>query len=112
MRPGVSIGSLYSLANGNGAKLGAIHGPIRIAEEWGIEEDLWDRNWSSLSGGESQRIALAVAVGLQGAEVLLLDGTLLHISGCKAIILDHGYQSRHRRWTQRQWLWWKHISKI
>jgi len=50
-----------------------MHGPIRIAEEWGVDEDLWDRNWSSLSGGEAQRIALAVAVGLEGAEVLLLD---------------------------------------
>ncbi|KIJ44084.1 hypothetical protein M422DRAFT_208328 [Sphaerobolus stellatus SS14] len=55
------------------AKLGAVHSPIRVAEEWGIDEDLWDRPWSSLSGGESQRIALAVAVGIPGAEVLLLD---------------------------------------
>ncbi|KIJ69375.1 hypothetical protein HYDPIDRAFT_105974 [Hydnomerulius pinastri MD-312] len=47
--------------------------PIEIAQAWGIDEELWDRNWSNLSGGESQRIALATAVGLNTAEVLLLD---------------------------------------
>jgi ABC-type transport system involved in cytochrome bd biosynthesis fused ATPase/permease subunit len=30
---------------------------------------------SSLSGGEVQRVALALAVGIPGAEILLLDGT-------------------------------------
>ncbi|KIL00113.1 hypothetical protein PAXRUDRAFT_821991 [Paxillus rubicundulus Ve08.2h10] len=47
--------------------------PIEVAKAWGIDEELWDRNWSNLSGGESQRIALATAVGLNTAEVLLLD---------------------------------------
>ncbi|KAI6099876.1 P-loop containing nucleoside triphosphate hydrolase protein [Pisolithus croceorrhizus] len=46
---------------------------IEVANAWGIDEELWDRNWSNLSGGESQRIALAIAVGLNTAEVLLLD---------------------------------------
>lgn len=48
--------------------------PIEISKDWGIDDELWDRNWSNLSGGESQRIALATAVGLNAAEVLLLDG--------------------------------------
>ncbi|KAF8522293.1 P-loop containing nucleoside triphosphate hydrolase protein [Hysterangium stoloniferum] len=51
----------------------AVHGPIRLAEQWGVDEDLWDRPWATLSGGESQRIALAMAIGIPGAEVLLLD---------------------------------------
>ena len=38
------------------------HKPIEIGKAWGIEEELWDRNWGTLSGGESQRIALAAAV--------------------------------------------------
>lgn len=54
-------------------KVNGTMGPIQVAEEWGIDEELWDRTWTSLSGGESQRIALAVAIGLPGAEVLLLD---------------------------------------
>ncbi|ESK96986.1 atp-binding cassette transporter [Moniliophthora roreri MCA 2997] len=44
-----------------------------IAQSFGIEPELWDREWSNLSGGETQRIALAIGVGLDSAEVLLLD---------------------------------------
>ncbi|KAI0082792.1 P-loop containing nucleoside triphosphate hydrolase protein [Panus rudis PR-1116 ss-1] len=47
--------------------------PISVARSWGIEEELWDRNWTNLSGGEAQRIALAIAVGMRSAEILLLD---------------------------------------
>ncbi|KII88496.1 hypothetical protein PLICRDRAFT_176078 [Plicaturopsis crispa FD-325 SS-3] len=47
--------------------------PIDVAEAWGIEERLWDRDWANLSGGESQRIAIAVGVGINTAEILLLD---------------------------------------
>lgn len=47
---------------------------LQIAEEWGIPRVMWTRDWSTLSGGESQRIALAIAIGLAGADVLLLDG--------------------------------------
>ncbi|KAI0957468.1 hypothetical protein AcW1_005851 [Taiwanofungus camphoratus] len=49
------------------------HEPIELADSWGVEEELWDRNWSTLSGGEMQRIALAIAVGMKTAEILLLD---------------------------------------
>ncbi|KAF9227892.1 P-loop containing nucleoside triphosphate hydrolase protein [Gyrodon lividus] len=57
-----------SVSNGSG-----LTHPIEIAKTWAIDEELWDRNWSNLSGGESQRIALATAVGLNTAQVLLLD---------------------------------------
>lgn len=56
-----------------------LHEPVEVAAVWGIDEELWDRNWSNLSGGESQRLALAIAVGLKTAEVLLLDGTSLDV---------------------------------
>jgi alpha-D-ribose 1-methylphosphonate 5-triphosphate synthase subunit PhnL len=46
---------------------------------WGIEKVLWDRAWADLSGGEAQRINLAIAVGLDVAEILLLDGTSLSL---------------------------------
>lgn len=49
---------------------------IEVGKAWGIDEELWDRNWGDLSGGEAQRLALATAVGLQQAEILLLDGEL------------------------------------
>lgn len=48
--------------------------PLELAEGWGIDKILWSRDWSRLSGGEAQRIALAAAIGLGGADVILLDG--------------------------------------
>ncbi len=48
-----------------------------IAEDWGIEPALWMRDWSTLSGGEGQRMALAVALGAASAEILLLDGEFI-----------------------------------
>ncbi|RPD66337.1 P-loop containing nucleoside triphosphate hydrolase protein [Lentinus tigrinus ALCF2SS1-7] len=49
------------------------HEAFAVAESWGIEPELWDRGWANLSGGEAQRIVLAIAVGIGSAEVLLLD---------------------------------------
>lgn len=48
--------------------------PFEVAHAWGLDEDIWDRTWTNLSGGEAQRVLLAIAVGLGAAEVLLLDG--------------------------------------
>jgi len=47
---------------------------FQTAEQWGIDNELWARAWSTLSGGEGQRILLASAVALDTAEILLLDG--------------------------------------
>ncbi|KAL6305360.1 P-loop containing nucleoside triphosphate hydrolase protein [Sparassis latifolia] len=46
---------------------------IEVAKSWGVDEGLWDRTWANLSGGEMQRIALAIAMGVETAEILLLD---------------------------------------
>lgn len=54
--------------------LNGSHATFAVAESWGIQPELWDRSWANLSGGEAQRIVLAIAVGLDTAEVLLLDG--------------------------------------
>jgi len=49
------------------------HRSLGLAEQWGIAKELWDRPWSQLSVGESQRLSLAIAHGLNRAEVLMLD---------------------------------------
>lgn len=48
--------------------------PLEVGSEFGIDPGLWDRNWTELSGGEGQRMMLAIGVALGTAEVLLLDG--------------------------------------
>ena len=55
-----------------------LHRAMDLAERWGIARELWDRPWGSLSGGEAQRLSLAIPYGLNCAEVLLLDGTPPH----------------------------------
>ncbi|WVW81912.1 hypothetical protein I302_103912 [Kwoniella bestiolae CBS 10118] len=52
---------------------GEVVDSLDLAQDWGVDKVLWKRDWGTLSGGEAQRIALAVAVGIGGAEVLLLD---------------------------------------
>lgn len=54
-----------------------LHRAMDLAEQWGVARELWDRPWGSLSGGEAQRLSLAIPYGLNCAEVLLLDGALL-----------------------------------
>jgi ABC-type Mn2+/Zn2+ transport system ATPase subunit len=51
---------------------------VALAEQWGIAKELWDRPWSLLSVGESQRISLAIAYGFNRAEVLMLDGAFIY----------------------------------
>lgn len=48
--------------------------PLEVGSRFGIDSGLWNRNWTELSGGEGQRIMMAIGVALDTAEVLLLDG--------------------------------------
>ena len=48
--------------------------PLEAGSRFGIDPNLWNRNWVDLSGGEGQRIMMAIGVALGAAEVLLLDG--------------------------------------
>ena len=48
--------------------------PFEVGARFGIDQNLWTRNWAELSGGEGQRIMMAIGVALGTAEVLLLDG--------------------------------------
>jgi len=51
--------------------------PLEVGSQFGLDPSLWDRNWAELSGGEGQRIMLAIGVALGTAEVVLMDGKFL-----------------------------------
>ncbi|KAG0369187.1 hypothetical protein BGZ54_000118 [Gamsiella multidivaricata] len=46
--------------------------PVQIGLDWGVRPELWHSKWNSLSGGEMQRISLAIACSFR-PEILLLD---------------------------------------
>jgi len=66
--------SRQNVDDATGTIAGHVESAASIAENWGIEAELWDRSWASLSGGEAQRMALIIAFSIKGTDVLLLDG--------------------------------------
>ncbi|KAK0459749.1 P-loop containing nucleoside triphosphate hydrolase protein, partial [Desarmillaria tabescens] len=67
------VTKVLSLAARSGEPISSFQNITDLGAAWSLDHNLWDREWTNLSGGESQRIALAVALGLNTAEVLLLD---------------------------------------
>lgn len=48
--------------------------PMNVGDAIGVGRELWTRSWTELSGGEAQRVILAIASSLGTAEILLFDG--------------------------------------
>jgi len=76
-----TVMSFYSRRRGRGSKGEPLDSTlnstmkdiIQTGEKLGISDDLWDRNWADLSGGEGQRIMLTIGTSLGTAEILLFD---------------------------------------
>ncbi|KAG6833686.1 hypothetical protein H0H87_002882 [Tephrocybe sp. NHM501043] len=62
-----------AIKKAHGAPIDPLERAQEISRKWDVDPELWEREWSNLSGGEAQRLALAIAVGLNTAEVILLD---------------------------------------
>lgn len=77
-RPGVFPGTPRELASAVSRfssvteALPALDEVVEVAVRWGLAARAWDQGWASLSGGEQQRAALAIALR-GGPDVLLLD---------------------------------------
>lgn len=68
----------------------------QLANEWGLEPVMWQRDWATLSGGEAQRMALAIAAGIGRAEIVSPGGagTFDWTSGGKKLIHLHPLPAR------------------
>ncbi|KAG0042415.1 hypothetical protein BGZ83_000497 [Gryganskiella cystojenkinii] len=51
---------------------GSFDDPVEIGLDWGIRPELWHSKWNTLSGGEIQRISLAIGCSFR-PDLLLLD---------------------------------------
>ena len=70
---------------------------LEVGSRFGIDPSLWNRDWAELSGGEGQRIMMAIGVALGTAEVLLLDGEdypVFHFP-CPTVLIE--FRCHHHR---------------
>ncbi|OZJ03364.1 hypothetical protein BZG36_02980 [Bifiguratus adelaidae] len=61
--------------------------PIKIGLEWNLSEHLWYEEWSTLSGGEMQRMQLALGLSLK-PDVVLLDEPTSALDAATTLLVE------------------------
>jgi putative ABC transport system permease protein len=59
--------------------------------EWGLTADFLDKEWSTLSGGEAQRVMIALALA-SGSKILLFDEATSALDSSTKVLVEHSIQ--------------------
>ncbi|KAJ1516634.1 hypothetical protein HMI54_008713 [Coelomomyces lativittatus] len=85
------------------AQRNILNEPIKISHQFGIHYSLWNRPFSQLSGGECQRIMLAIGLALS-PDILLLDEPTSGLDATTSLLVES-------RLKQHNCIWVTHSSE-